>query len=162
MRRREECVGDVDIPLPFNNYLNISLGNCGRSRRIGFWKNGCITLGYNREKYVLYYNNKTNKIELRTFERSSNVYSVRLKKEFNLDNFDFSTMKSILSKIFIESCSNENHIFIPDDKLIQDVIDGIVQVCGNSTDPDLIIVKDTISNLIPIIRIQNIPDRKTT
>jgi hypothetical protein len=155
-------VGDVDIPLPFNNYLNISLGNCGRSRRIGFWKNGCITLVYNREKYVLYYNNKTNKIELRTFERSSNVYSVRLKKEFNLDNFDFSTMKSILSKIFIESCSNENRIFRPDDKLIQDVIDGIVQVCGNSTDPDLIIVKDTISNLIPIIRIQNIPDRKTT
>jgi hypothetical protein len=151
-----------------NNYLNISLGNCGRSRRIGFWKNGCITLGYNREKYVLYYNNKTNKIELRTFERSSNVYSVRLKKEFNLDNFNFSTMKSILSKIFIESCSNENRIFRPTDKLIQNVIDGIVQVCGNSTDPDLIIVKDTISNLIPIIdiqniqNIQNIPDTKTT
>jgi hypothetical protein len=55
--------------------INIILGNCGRLTRIGFWKNGCITLIHGNNKVVLYYNEKTKNLEVRYFKNlNNNVY----------------------------------------------------------------------------------------
>jgi hypothetical protein len=69
--------------------ITVSLGNCGRSTRIGFWKNGCITLIHGNNKVVLYYNEKTKNLEVRYFHTiNNNVYigePLRYKlSEFNI------------------------------------------------------------------------------
>ncbi len=54
------------------NEIIISLGNCGRSSGIGFWKNGCITLIHEKNKVVLYYNQTEQVLEVRYFANSNN------------------------------------------------------------------------------------------
>jgi len=122
--------------------IEISLGSCGRSTKFGFWKNGCITLTHGQLKVVLYYNEKTGKIEIRYFDdKNCNVYNGK-EDELNIENFNkiilyllgnVKTDKRISANEFKQRCStllrndilNENKIkIILDDnfKLIQKII----------------------------------------
>ena len=75
--------------------INISLGNCGRLRRIGFWKNGCITLINGEKKVVLYYNEDTKYLEVRLFyDFRKNVYDDNYFIE--LDNFTIKDVNKII------------------------------------------------------------------
>jgi hypothetical protein len=151
--------GDVDISLNNGKKLNISLGNCGRSHTFGVWKNDCITLRYNQKKVVLYYNNVTKKIEVRIFNKiSSDVYHE--KQEIELTNFNSNTITSILTTLFNRSESTK--VVKINDKLINPVIAGILNVCSGSNDSDLIIVKNIMISLRSFgeinIQTQHIPD----
>jgi hypothetical protein len=77
--------------------ITISLGNCGRSSKLGFWKNGCITLSCNDKKVVLYYNKKTEQIEIRYFnDKNNNVYN-EYPEIYDLDNFSIKDFDNIIS-----------------------------------------------------------------
>jgi len=76
--------------------INVILGNCGRSRRIGFWKNGCITLIHDETKVVLYYNEDTNNLEVRYFANSNNNVYIGEPLRYRLSDFNINNFKTIL------------------------------------------------------------------
>ena len=108
MRRRAGCGGGGI------ESISISLGNCGRSRRVSLWKNDCITLTHGQNKVVLYYNTDTQNLEVRYFDNFKNtVYSNNHKKEFILDEFTIDVFKSILgSLVFRGEIDDINACFI--------------------------------------------------
>jgi hypothetical protein len=86
------------------------LGNCGRSTRIGFWKNGCITLIHGNNKVVLYYNEKTKDLEVRYFTKiNNNVYSNKL--TFQLNKFNIDIFKGIINGLIKTSNFTDNNIY---------------------------------------------------
>jgi hypothetical protein len=79
--------------------IQISLGNCGRSTRIGFWKNGCITLIHYKNKVVFYYNEDTKDLEVRQFEKlNNNVYNYIY--FIKLDEFTIKDVNDIILYLF--------------------------------------------------------------
>jgi len=122
--------GDID-------QINVILGNCGRSRRFGVWKNDCITLTHGQNKVVLYYNTDTEKIEVRYFDNfKNNVYSNsnsnnRKKKEFILDKFTINIFKSILGSLVIRGEIDDSE----DDSDARFIIQKIINTCKSKTLP---------------------------
>jgi hypothetical protein len=105
--------------------INISLGNCGRSRRIGFWKNGCITLINGQNKVVFYYNEDTEELEVRYFRNSNNnVYTEKFtyKKSDQFNIFEFN-------RIIVKLINFQNVMFEIEElkKLLYDIVDFINQ-----------------------------------
>jgi len=90
--------------------IQISLSNCGRSKRFGFWKNGCITLIHDQKKVILYYNEGTHQIEVRYFNDSNNnVYNN--KTGYDIRTFDLISFKNEIITNLINndgSISDEN------------------------------------------------------
>ena len=118
MRRRAECGGGKI------QAIHVILGNCGRSRTFGVWKNGCITLIHGETKVVLYYNEDTKNLEVRYFANSNNnVYSGAPHKytfsEFNIDIF-----KTILRHLINSTDTNFTN---------DDLIDLIERINTEST-----------------------------
>ena len=139
--------------------IEISLGNCGRSGRFGFWKNGCITLSHNDKKVVLYYNEDTMMIEVRFFEnRNNNVYNKKQiyeHKNFNIKNVndiilyligDIKTDKNKNSTEFKEKCNlllsnkitndNKRNIIVDSDNHNIKLINKIIYFISNSNKTD--------------------------
>ncbi len=75
------------------------MGNCGRSSRIGFWKNGCITLIHYSNKVAFYYNKDTQTLEVRYFSNSKNTVYVGNPVSYNLDNFSILAFDTILANL---------------------------------------------------------------
>ena len=93
MRRREECGGGGI------GKIQISLSNCGRSKRVGFWKNGCITLIHYRNKVAFYYNENTQELEVRHFSNSKNTIYYGKPAKYVLDNFSILVFYTILANL---------------------------------------------------------------
>lgn len=64
--------------------------------RIGFWKNGCITLIHYRNKVAFYYNENTQELEVRYFRDSKNTLYHGEPAKYVLGNFNILAFDTII------------------------------------------------------------------
>jgi hypothetical protein len=105
-------------------HIVIGLGNCGRSRRIGFWKNGCITLIHYKNKVVFYYNEDTKNLEVRYFANSNNNVYIGEPLRYKLSEFNMDIFKTILIHLINSTDTNFTN---------DDLIDLIKRIDKEST-----------------------------
>jgi len=143
--------------------ITISLGgNCGRSSRFGFWKNGCITLIHGEKKVVLYYNEITQELEVRDFDtKNKNVYNNAMKyklDDFNNDNTKRTALNNILSKFGF----SEDIEFELKQKFIKNIIKFINNNVNFSNILDFLnkLVVPTPMNLISTTKMVSTPSQE--
>ena len=140
MRRRVECGGGGI------EEIQISLSNCGRSKRFGFWKNGCITLIHDQKKVVLYYNEDTRQIEVRYFnDINNNVYNNN-KTVYDIRTFDLISFKN---EIINNLMNNDGSI---SDENIRELTKRIIDFIDNESGCNSLhctMIKTRLENILP-------------